>query len=272
MKVRLSRSIRQIIEQDALDFEMSQNAFCNAVVCWASERPLESVPMPRGGLSLSFDLYGKNALMYESAQRRGLGMQEWLYAVFYHYAERPKFRREEEIFFEVFNKIQSIIQNKKQCQLAYKNKNFVLEPAFFHNSPGQARCYLVAYDVDAHKYRVLRLVHIRSVLQLHEPIRQLTLDTDYVESIKQNFDPFLSFGQEVKVRFSPQGLVELAKRITNRPKELHSEENIKTFECSIPKAKVYFSGFLSQCEILSPPELRTWVKEEFERGLSLYND
>lgn len=284
MKVRLPRVIAQLVEQEALDFGMSRNAFCNAIIRWAggdkykpdSSRIQAKVPSQKEGVLVTFDLNKASRSIYGGLQQRlgrsiGMqGMQEILLDVFSTYCDRPKFRREEEIFCDVFQTLQTAIQKSKRAQICYKSKVMLIEPAFFNRSSGQARSYLVAWDCESQNYRALRLVHIKDTCVLSENVEWINQDAETVQNFRDNFDPFLSYGQEVKARFSKQGLLDLAKRTTNRPTQIDAVEDVLTFQCSPAKAKVYFSGFLSQCEILSPPELREWFAQEFQKGLSLY--
>ena len=93
---------------------------------------------------------------------------------------------------------------------------------------------------------------------------------DYLEKIKANFDPFLSFGKEIKVKLSPEGKKHYDLIITNRPKIKEYEGDIYTFYCSDENAKIYFAHFYDNAEILEPLELRDWFKIKFKNMYELY--
>lgn len=271
MKVRIPLSLYQLLEQDACDFGMKLNRFCNEIVKWAENLELSALPSPKKGQVLSFDLNKENQLRYQNIQRVSqLGQQEWLYAAMYSYAERPKYRREEEIFRDVVQILNLAIKKSQRCQINYKEQSLEVEPAFLHRSAGGAKSYLVVWDYISQSYKALRLVHIKTPLLSQQNCTQLPQDTDLIENYKIHFDPFLSWGQTVKIRLSPKGFEMYQKRMTNRPKLLENKGDLYTFECSQAKAKVYFAGFLSQCEIVEPLELRNWMHKELSEALSHY--
>ena len=91
------------------------------------------------------------------------------------------------------------------------------------------------------------------------------------ENIKNNFDPFLSYGCETKVRLTEHGIKHYDTVITNRPKVKEINGDIYTFHCSLENAKIYFPHFMDEAEILEPQELREWFRERFERITKKYN-
>ena len=97
-------------------------------------------------------------------------------------------------------------------------------------------------------------------------------DKKYIDEVYRKFDPFLSYNNRVKVKFTEKGLELYEKVLTNRPKVLTKDENIYTFECDNKLAIVYFAQFFSLIEILEPQNLREKLKNELESTLKIYKD
>lgn len=66
MKVRLPTALFQLLEQDAQDFGLKLNRFCNEIVKWASDLELNSGPSPKKGKILAFDLHKENQKLIPS--------------------------------------------------------------------------------------------------------------------------------------------------------------------------------------------------------------
>jgi len=173
------------------------------------------------------------------------------------------------------------------------------------------RAYIVVCDGNVSKlvpssFHSLRLCHIRGVAAdleseaYHCENFELSRQADLY---REHFDPFLCYGQSVKVRLTEKGAERYNKLTTNRPKVLSAVESSEhdanaanaanavnahekipakmdcaevrgagtyTFECSEKLAKIYFPQFLAEAEILEPRELRLWFKEELEKAAGVY--
>ena len=138
------------------------------------------------------------------------------------------------------------------------------------------------------RFHSLRLCHIRGVAPdtaskaFHCENFELSHQADV---FREHFDPFLCYGQQVKVRLTEDGARRYNKLTTNRPKVIAFGESgsaqaaataevnsagTYTFECSEKLAKVYFPQFLGDADVLAPRELRLWFKEQFEKAAGVY--
>ena len=153
---------------------------------------------------------------------------------------------------------------------------------FLAFSPSQVRAYIVVCDGDVSKpvpsrFHSLRLCYIRGVAADLESSAYHCENFELshqVDLYREHFDPFLCYGQNIKVRLTEKGAARYNKLTTNRPKidgvEVSGAGDY-TFECSETLAKIYFPQFLAEAEILEPRELRLWFKEEFERAAKVYS-
>ncbi len=102
-------------------------------------------------------------------------------------------------------------------------------------------------------------------------MKQDKYDSGYIEEIQANFDPFLSFRKEIKVRLTPKGKEHYDLILTNKPKMKEYDGDIYTFYCSDENAKIYFPHFYDEAEILEPLELRIWFKGKIENMRKKYD-
>ena len=101
-------------------------------------------------------------------------------------------------------------------------------------------------------------------------VKQDKYNVDYLEKIKANFDPFLSFGKEIKVKLSPEGKKHYDLIITHRPKIKEYEGDIYTFYCIEFNALIYFPQFFYDAKILEPESIKKKMKEKLLNNLLLY--
>ena len=129
---------------------------------------------------------------------------------------------------------------------------------------------VVCYCEKNKDYRNYRISEIEEIWFTNEKIE--IKDKKYIDEVYRKFDPFLSYNNRVKVKFTEKGLELYEKVLTNRPKVLTKDENIYTFECDNKLAIVYFAQFFSLIEILEPQELREKLKNELENTLKIYKN
>lgn len=228
---------------------------------------------------------------------------------FESYVNLPRGKRECFIFHDDLNKLLNAIEKHVNVTLNYRGEVKNVSPCFLAFSPSQVRAYVVVCDGDTSKlvptrFHSLRLCHIRGVAADLESKAYHCENFDLshqADLYREHFDPFLCYGQNVKVRFTEKGAERYNKLTTNRPKVLSADEFSEnaanaanamnklskipvkmdcvevngagdyTFECSEKLAKIYFPQFLDEAEILEPRELRLWFKEEFERAAKVYS-
>lgn len=228
---------------------------------------------------------------------------------FESYINLPRGKRECFIFHDDLNKLLNAIEKHVNVTLNYRGEVKNVSPCFLAFSPSQVRAYVVVCDGDVSKplpsrFHSLRLCHIRGVapdLESKAYHCESFILSKQADLYREHFDPFLCYGQNVKVRFTEKGAERYNKLVTNRPKVLSADEFSEnaanaanamntlskipvrmdcvevngagdyTFECSEKLAKIYFPQFLAEAEILEPRELRLWFKEEFEKAGKVYS-
>jgi len=129
---------------------------------------------------------------------------------------------------------------------------------------------LVAYDYKKSDLRCFKFYNIKEIRILEQKLRFLKEYRDRIEGIRNNFDPFLSYGHILKVRFTEKGIDRFEKSPHNRPKFIEKNENIYTFYCKEFNALIYFPQFFNEAEILEPVSIREKIKENHLKSLSIY--
>ena len=194
------------------------------------------------------------------------------------YVNLPRAQRECFIFRDSLDKLMHAVKARANVNLTYRGEVKRVSPCFLAFSPSQVRAYIVVCDdrIDApavSRFHSLRLCHIRGVA----PERSEAFHCEnfmlsrQAELFREHFDPFLCYGQSIRVRLTEQGVGLYNRLVTNRPKVISvDDDGDYVFECSEKLAKVYFPQFLGDAEILAPRELRLWFKEQFENAGKVY--
>ena len=318
IKVAVSNLLRSQMELDVEDYGLkSLSDLCNRILArYAEFTPPDPTKMgPDDTLyknvpSLQFSLnqHGESFANFANSFAKNAGTKIAALCRYYFesYVNMPRGKRECFIFRDSLDKLTSAVEAHANVNLTYRDKPKHVSPCFLAFSPSQVRAYVVVCDdsIDAPaatRFHSLRLCHIKGVAletgseafhcQKFELSRQ-------AETFREHFDPFLCYGQQVKVKLTEEGAERYNKLTTNRPKviakdgasagtvnahdKMPAEKNARlectevngagvyTFECSEKLAKVYFPQFLSDADILEPRDLRLWFKEQFEKAAGVY--
>lgn len=307
IKVAATHLLRSQMELDVDDYGLKGiGDLCNRILTRYHEFPVPDA----GKLQADDTLFKTVAPLQFSLNQAGesfanfansMGIKTAALCRYYFecYVNMPRGRRECFIFRESLDKLQAAIKERQNANLTYRGKLQKVAPCFLAFSPSQVRSYIVVCDGEqdkpaATRFHSLRLCHIRGVApnttgtafhcESFELSRQAGL-------FQEHFDPFLCYGQQVKVRLTEQGVERYNRLTTNRPKVIAAEDNdtddhpasarnssnkmpagVYTFECSEKLAKIYFPQFLSEADILAPRELRLWFKEQFEKAAGVYTN
>lgn len=124
------------------------------------------------------------------------------------------------------------------------------------------------HEVQNEDYRNYRVANIENISLSKYDIK--IKDQEYIKNINKNFDSFLYFGRNVKIKITEEGQKLFERVILNRPKVLEKDGDIWFLKCTNRLAKIYFLQFLSNVEILEPPDLREWFKKELEKSIVNY--
>ena len=308
IKVASSHLLRSQMELDVEDYGLKGiGDLCNRILARYAEFPVpeaaqlamdDTLYKNISPLQFSLSKTGESFANYASnlGNARNVKVAALCRFYFESYVNLPRGKRECFIFHDDLNKLLSAIEKRVNVTLNYRGEVKNVSPCFLAFSPSQVRAYIVVCDGDGSKpvsnrFHSLRLCHIRGVAADLESKAYHCENFDLshqADLYREHFDPFLCYGQNVKVRFTEKGAERYNKLTTNRPKVIAMVNACDRtpakmdcaeirgvgdyiFECSEKLAKIYFPQFLAEAEILEPRELRLWFKEEFERAAKVYS-
>lgn len=272
IRVTLPEYIYNFIINDEKDFEINKNRLCNMIfeIYGENVEIEENIPKTKYNKILQFNLSNNNLdIFVDIVSRKGIeNKSDFFRKLFFIYCDQPKYKREQQICRQSLAVIENGIKTGKKIKIRYKDEYRIVEPYFVVSENGETRNYLFCYCCKNNEYRNYRLINIKAVSILREEFEYF--NEEYIKNVRDNFDPYLSYGKKVKVKLNGDGLNQMEKIVINRPKLMEQEGDIFTFECSDLKAKLYFPQFLENAEIIEPQELREWFKQEFEKTAEKY--
>lgn len=296
-KIRFTASyfVYEIIEKDSKDFNISFNSLCNKITEIYYLKPLKKYTEleEKHTNIIQFNLTVNNTELKEIIKNKITQTQteaELYLSMFFQYCLNPQYKREQIIFDSIYSNIKRAIKLKEQITIKFKEQTRIIEPYFITNYETEANNYIYCYCYNNNNYVVYKLSTVKDV-KLNE-IKQNHRNDEQIKLIRENFDPYLSYGHKVIVKFTEKGLKMLDKFKHNKPKLFKNQEeksvaksnnkktvksnnennNIIVFECSDLKAKLFFPGFFNEAEILEPIELRNYFKEKALKMFELYNN
>lgn len=322
IKVAVSHLLRSQMELDAEDYGLkSLSDLCNRILArYAEFAPPDPTRIGTDDtlyknvppLQFSLNQAGASFANFANSFTKNAGTKIATLCRYYFecYVNMPRGKRECFIFRDELDKLNAAAESRTNVSLTYRGERKCVSTCFLAFSPSQVRAYVVVCDdkVDCAtagaRFHSLRLCHIRGVAPdtaskaFHCENFELS---HQAEVFREHFDPFLCYGQSVKVKLTEEGAKRYNKLTTNRPKVIAKEctnaddvataagcnnrmptKNARpdcaevngagtyTFECSEKLAKVYFPQFLSDADVLAPRELRLWFKEQFEKAAGVY--
>jgi len=274
IKVTLPQNIYEIIKNDISDFNMTSNYFMNYIFLNLNEKYKNFKGNPaiaeqsKEKSSIQFNLNKESSLIYYDVLRdnNAQNESEFMRSLLIRYATNPKNKRELFIFKESVERINLAIKDKKNVYITFNDDRKVkVSPYHIGSSDLEIANYIFCYDFSEEKYKNYKLSYLKQVYTTSEVAKWE--DSDYIEDMIKNFDPFLSKGQIIKVKLSENGKKLLKTIKINRPKLISEDGDLFEFEASDEQIKRYFSYFFDEATVIEPIELKEWFIEKYENAL-----
>jgi len=246
VRITVSDFMFEILKGDSEYFKVPVGKIGNTLFKYYIDKNLSKIKLEESsGKKVQFNLSKENEDIFFDIlrEKKAETEAELMRDIFFTYINNLRFKREEIIFNDIFKQVREAIKNNKKIGIKYHSTARIVNPYFIELSSKENRSYLFCY---------------------------CEKNQDYIEAIRKNFDPFLSYGNEIKVRMTEEGKALYERVNQNRPKLLKEEGDIYTFECSDKLAKVYFAQFYDEIEIIEPESLRESFKENFKRTYEMY--
>ncbi|MEG0236506.1 MAG: WYL domain-containing protein [Cetobacterium sp.] len=263
--------IKEKIKEDEKHFSLLTGEIGNKLFSYYSNKDIENLNINSAkGEIIQFNLNKLNDELYYIVlkEHEVQNEAEFFRNIFFKYLDNPRYIREQILFFEIFEKIESALKERKKINIKYNGEIRTINPYLLKTSSIEDRSYIFSYCEKNEDYRNYRIANIENISLSKYDIEVKNLE--YIKSIDKNFDPFLSFGKNIKIKINENGQKLFESVILNRPKVLEKNGDIWILECTNKLAKVYFPQFLSNIEVLEPVDLREWFQKELKKALDIY--
>lgn len=273
IRITLPKRINEILENDIEEFFIKKNSLLNYIYEERIKVTRDRKIRVSGEETsiVQFNLNKKNLEGYYSflEENNIQNESEFFREILIEYANEGKKKRERFLFKDIVNRMNSAIKDRKIVKISFIDGNCVeVEPYLIESSKLEVANYIFCYNLKEKKWKNYKIKYIKSIYikSSYFKIR----DSEFIENMKKDFDPFLSLGQNIKISLTKTGEKLFKELKTNRPKIIKKEDNIYFLEASQEKAKRYFSFFLDEVEILEPLELREWFKDKLKKAFEKY--
>lgn len=274
IRVTLPRKIVEILENDIEEFFIKKNTLLNYIYAEKiKENQQKKFVYPYKGETsvIQFNLNKKNLEGYYNflEENNIQNESEFFREILIEYASLGKKKRECFLFKDIVERINYSIKEKRIIKIVFRDeKNIEVEPYLIESSKLEVMNYLFCYSLREGKWKNYKIKYIKSIYIKNTSFK--LRDKEFIDKMKENFDPFISFGQYIKIKLTTGGKKIFNEIETNRPQVIKIDKDEYILECSHEKAKRYFSFFLDEVEILEPQDLREWFKEKYRKALIKY--
>lgn len=265
--------VNEITFRDIENFDIKINSFFNRLFT-SSYISVDKYPFKKssGNKKIQFNLNKENQLIYDNLlpKNKIQNESEYFRDLIRTYISQPHYKRERKIFYSEYESIQKAIQRKEEVLITLLGNDYIVEPYFFKVTPEEKNNFLFCWIYEKKEYSVFNLSRISKVTPIRFRKNKRHMDIVYIDKVHKKFDPFLSYGNIVKVKLTDQGKIWF-KRINHyKPTLIKIEGDIYYCESSDTKATLYFARFYNEAEILEPLSLRKKMKVLLENTISQY--
>ena len=273
VRVTVSDFMNEIITGDSEYFKLPVGRIGNIIFKYYMDKDLNKVELGNfSGEVIQFNLNKKNEEIFMDTLIRNkveIEVEYWR-NIFFTYINNLRYKREEILFENKFKDIREAIKTEKKIKIKYHKYIRLVNRYFIKVSDSENRSYLFCYCEKNNDYRNYRISEIEEIWLTNE--KNEIRDKKYIDDVRKNFDPFLSYKNRVKVKFTEKGIELYKKVLANRPRLIEEKDGIYTFECDNKLAMIYFAQFYSKVKILEPEELKTILKKELKKTIEIYED
>ena len=273
VRVTVSDFMNEIITGDSEYFKLPVGRIGNIIFKYYMDKDLNKVELGNfSGEVIQFNLNKKNEEIFMDTLIRNKIQTEAEYwrNIFFTYINNLRYKREEILFENKFKDIREGIKAEKKIKIKYHKYIRLVNPYFIKVSDSENRSYLFCYCEKNNDYRNYRISEIEEIWLTNE--KNEIRDKKYIDDVRKNFDPFLSYKNRVKVKFTEKGIELYEKVLANRTRLIEEKDGIYIFECDNKLAMIYFAQFYSKVKILEPEELKTILKKELKKTIEIYED
>lgn len=295
VKVYIESHIHDLLLKDVVDFGFKKNTLINKIIkeCCDQINIKYEIKKEANNKPLTFDLTvgNMNLLKGKNLKKEGKYTKnsDFFRDIIYSYSFLSPQNRAEKIFKDKIESLNTAIKNNKVCNINIEKteeskkirKLRKIEPYKLLINPDDKFFYLIAYNYRHNKLTTFKLYDIIDIYGSNEDVKYKKKYLKKINELEEegNFDPFLSYGEELIVKFTKWGWNQYNYVSYNRPKEKEEERielpdskgYICKLHCTAYHASIYFPNFFDKVEILGPLEVRKEFYENFRRSIKLYD-
>ena len=200
-RVTVSDFMFEILKGDAEYFKIPLGKIGNTLFKYFIDKNLSKIELEESsGKKVQFNLSKENEDIFFDVlrEKKSSTEAELMRDIFFTYINNLRFKREEIIFNNTFKQIREAIKNNKKIGIKYHSTARIINPYFIEVSSKENRAYLFCYCEKNEDFRNYRISDIENIWNLQKEIH--IKDKDYIEAIKKNFDPFLSYGNFIRIK------------------------------------------------------------------------
>ncbi|TYB31259.1 MAG: WYL domain-containing protein [Candidatus Mcinerneyibacterium aminivorans] len=266
--------IHELLKADIDKYKISQGTLCNIIFetfyndykKWSFGSNLEK--------TINFKLKEKNySVLNNLLENKKIeeNKSKYFRNLLVTYLDNKPYHRERIVYKNNIDKIFKAIKDQKNVAINYKDEERTLEPYSVKTTKEELFNYLLCYCYKHQEYRTYRISNIKVKYVKKEDWQHY--NEKKIENLSENFDPFLSRGKKLKVKFTGRGK-DLFENVIfyNRPEVIKRKGNIYILQCSLEKAKAYFASFFDEVEILEPDYIRNHFAEKYQHLSEIYNN
>lgn len=206
---------------------------------------------------------------------------KYLKAIFEEYSRLPYIEREKIYHFSTFTMIQDAIELQYTLYIETGDQIYEVIPYGIFPDHFHTYHYLVGLsrpqndrNAERHICASFRIARIKSIKTNRANKKTLSTaeENALLSAIKLREVPFLLDDTvEVKVRFSPTGLIQYQNLLYLRPTLIKKIDSYTyVFQATLLQIEAYFFKFGSDVEILEPQTVRRDFKEKYQNSLAQY--
>lgn len=297
MRVRLTIDKRMylLLEEEAEKYSIPVNRLINQIISSSEELEPRFYKIEKDNKVKDVKVNAENRAIWNKQLRvhGEYSKSELVRAYIAAYLFLPLFIREQIIYKNIIEEIQTAIDNNESIEISHtkngiKYEKRIIDPYKIVTTQTEENNYLIAFCHKRQDIRTFRISRISKIKNLHEKFKVKDEYKYILNKSKEYFDGFLSYGKFVKVELTEKGIGMLNIVTLNRPLEISkksiyenpdkyqdvsiSEEElendrIKVFECSPYQCEAYFFQYLENVLILEPVSVREKMHDRLKKGL-----
>lgn len=229
---------------------------------------------------LQFIISKENLEIYEeiiAVHLKNRSISQYFREMLIMYTSYPMDKRQAIMFEPLIEKVRRVIKhNKKALVTLVDGEKKTIDFYDIAGTGEQIFNYVIGVETTSKNERVItsiRLHNLKTIIELPNQTIEITeSEKEKLELMKYQGPVFpINKIQDVEVEFSERGLILWRVYIHDRPKPYKIENNHYFFKADLLHIAIYFYKFGTEAKIVSPNEVKTFMKDRFKEAYEMYS-